>query len=234
MREPEPTPLRFGTDEMVLSGGIPAAAKICLVALLVLLPLGKFGYDRWNASSPAPASGGDPFLAVGEGGWSTEWASDVAGSQLGRQLTLYRPSARLANYRVDFEGRIQRGGLGWVFRASDSANYYATKIRLDREGAAFRATLVRWAVIDRKPGPATEKRISLPAGAETIYRVRMDVAGPKFTFYLQDQAVDMWTDQRLKTGGFGFMNDRNEQGQILRVRMSYPEGAGNRNRASSP
>ena len=56
----------------------------------------------------------------------------------------------------------------------------------------------------------------------------MDVQGPRFTFYIQDQAIDFWTDQRLKAGAFGFMNDRTDQGEVLRVRVSFSNGGANR------
>jgi hypothetical protein len=164
-------------------------------------------------------------LVLEEEGWSTEWASDKAGSALGRQLSLYRPLAGPADYRIDFEGRIQRAGLGLVFRAVDSANYYAAAIRPD---AAGQLALSRFAVIKRVQEPGVEKRLPVTYQMGAVYRVRIDVRGPRFTLFIQDRQVESWSDHRLKAGSFGFMNDRNDHGEVVRVRMSYLEGGASR------
>src|SRR5438552_11779225 len=51
--------------------------------------------------------------------WITEWASDAAGSRRARQITLYRPSATLSDYQMQFTGQIESKALGWVFRARE-------------------------------------------------------------------------------------------------------------------
>ena len=37
--------------------------------------------------------------------------------------------------------------------------------------------------------------------ADTVYQVRLDVSGDKFTTYVQGKLVDYWTDNRIKLGG---------------------------------
>src|SRR5262249_47984289 len=99
----------------------PAAAAL-------LAPL-LWGAMRWTEQHVAPAT--DPAAAareMGGAGWMSEWASDPTGSSRGRQISLYRPSMRMSNYRLEFTGRIEKKSLGWVFRASDSRNYYAGKL----------------------------------------------------------------------------------------------------------
>ena len=69
-------------------------------------------WTRYTAAPPAQASA--PGVAMGESGWVTDWASDETGSRRGRQITLYRPSLRLSDYRLEFLGEIDRNALGWV------------------------------------------------------------------------------------------------------------------------
>jgi hypothetical protein len=51
-------------------------------------------------------------------------------------------------------------------------------------------------------------------------RVRLDVVGPAFTLYLQDNATGYWTDARLTTGGLGFFEEWNRAPQVNAVRIS--------------
>jgi hypothetical protein len=53
----------------------------------------------------------------------------------------------------------------------------------------------------------------------------LDVSGPRFTAYLGGEPVDFWTDNRLKAGAVGFMNEREERGATSSVRFSFPKGA---------
>jgi hypothetical protein len=52
---------------------------------------------------------------------------------------------------------------------------------------------------------------------DTVFDVRVDVHGARFTTYLQGQQVDSWTDDQLKTGGAGFLNEREERGTVKSV-----------------
>ena len=45
---------------------------------------------------------------------------------------------------------------------------------------------------------------------DTLYRIRFDAVGDRFTTYVQDQKVDEWSDDRLKTGGIGLYSERGE------------------------
>ena len=69
-------------------------------------------------------------IMVGEGGWVEGWAGDPTGLHAGRQITIYRPSLKLSDYRIEFQGQIDTKSIGWVFRAADPENYYAMKLQL--------------------------------------------------------------------------------------------------------
>ena len=51
--------------------------------------------------------------------------------------------------------------------------------------------------------------------------VRIDVFGPTFTLYLQDNAVEYWTDVKLTAGGMGFFEEWNRAPQVNAVRISF-------------
>src|SRR6476659_737778 len=101
---------------------------------------------------------------MGGAGWMSEWASDSTGSARGRQLSLYRPSMGMSNYRLEFSGRIERKSLGWVFRAVDSKNYYAGKLEAFPPGLAG----THLAVIQGIEGPHIQRMLPIAAGAATM------------------------------------------------------------------
>ena len=190
------------------------------VAAALLVPL-AWGALRWTGQHAAPAA--DPAAAsreTGGAGWMSEWASDPTGSSRGRQLALYRPSMRMSDYRLEFSGRIEKKSLGWVFRAVDSRNYYAGKLEAFSTGLA----VTHFAVIEGLEGPHIQRVLAMPAGAGTMFRVRLDASGPRFTISVQDQVVEDWDDGRLKRGGVGFLNEREERGQVASVHISFPKG----------
>lgn len=161
-------------------------------------------------------------VAVGEQGWSTEWASDAGGSRRGRQITLYRPSVGMTDYQLQFTGQIESKALGWVFRASDTKNYYAMKIENIRPGAM---ALTHFAVVEGRESSYSQRPLSIDARPGASYRVKLDVSGPRFTVLMGGEPVDFWTDNRLKAGAVGFMNERDERGATSSVQFSFPQGA---------
>ena len=150
----------------------------------------------------------------------SEWASDSMGSSRGRQLSLYRPSMRMSDYRLDFAGHIEKKSLGWVFRAVNSKNYYAGKLEAFSPGLG----VTHFAVIEGVEGPHIQRMLAMPAGAATMFKVRLDARGPRFTISVQNQIVEDWEDGRLKEGGVGFLNEREERGQVASVQISFPKG----------
>jgi len=156
---------------------------------------------------------------MGGAGWLTEWVSDKRGLALGRQISLYRPSLGMSDYRLEFIGRINRNSFGWVFRVEDMKNYYVGKV----SESAGRFTLTRFAVI--RGVERSRSRIILPLLATAgAVKVRLDARRSRFTIYLQNEVVDDWQDDRLMTGGVGFLNESNEQGQVDSVQISILKG----------
>jgi hypothetical protein len=195
---------------------LPLAVKIGAPLLLALL-VGVFLLGRGDTTS-ASTAGPATTSTVGEQGWVTEWASDTAGSRRGRQITLYRPSANLSDYHMQFSGQIESKALGWVFRARDTRNYYGMKIENDKPGSVL---YTRFAVVNGKESSVTQKRLPIQARVDTVYNVRLEVRGPRFSVYIQGEPVELWTDSRLKAGALGFMNEGDERGRTNSVRFSF-------------
>ena len=196
---------------------LPMAVKAGAPVLVVLaLSTLFFGHGR-NISA---SSAGAIESSVGEQGWLTEWASDEIGSRHGRQLTLYRPSANQSDYQMQFAGQIEKKALGWVFRVSDTKNYYAMKIENNNHGSVLYS---RFVVVNGRQGDLTQKPLQIAARPDTTYNVRLEATGPRFSVYIQGEPVDLWTDSRLKTGALGFMNETEESGRTNSVRFTFPD-----------
>ena len=193
---------------MAVKSGVPALLALSLGAFL----MGHSGTTLASSAATATAS------TVGEQGWVSEWASDAAGSRRGRQITLYRPSALLSDYQMQFTGQIESKALGWVFRARDTNNYYGMKIENDKPGSVL---YTRFAVVNGRESSVTQKRLPIQARVDTAYNVKLEVRGPRFSVYIQGEPVELWTDSRLKVGALGFMNEGNERGRTNSVRFSF-------------
>ena len=184
--------------------------------LLILAAAVYWGGQRRPAADEAAAS----TMEMGSAGWISEWASDRTGSARGRQISLYRPSMPTSDYRLEFIGRIERRSLGWVFRAADSKNYYAGKFEAAQPGSSP-LTITRFAVIKGVEGPHFQRVLAHSPGP---LKVRLEAKGSRFTVYLQNQVVEDWQDDRLKKGGVGFLNERDERGQVGSIQISFLRG----------
>jgi hypothetical protein len=197
---------------------IPMAVKIGLAVVLLIVAC----YFVFGKSGSTASSGGPAAVAVGEQGWSTEWASDTAGSRRGRQLTQYRPSVGMTDYQLQFVGQIESKALGWFFREADTKNYYGMKIENVRPGVM---AITHFAVVEGRESSNSQKIVGIDARPGAAYHVKLDVTGPRFTLYIGGEPVDFWTDNRLKAGALGFMNERDERGATSSVQFSFANGA---------
>jgi hypothetical protein len=196
---------------------------IGLAAIALLLVAGVAGYQRLRDHSSPEDSTIVSGVEMGGAGWITEWASDSTGSARGRQISLYRPSISMSDYRLEFLGRIDRRSLGWVFRAGDSSNYYAVKLEAVKPGAPP-LTITRFAVVHGFEGIHIQRTLRVNSSASDLLKVRLEARGPRFTVYVQNQVAEDWEDDRLKSGGLGFLNEREERGQIQSVQIAFPKG----------
>jgi hypothetical protein len=122
---------------------------------------------------------------------------------------------------MEFLGQIEKKSMGWVYRAADLDNYYASKIVLTKNGAMPGAVIERYAVIKGKVFSLARRPMPIQVRNDMLYRVRMDVRGDGFTLTVQGQVVDYWSDNRLKTGGVGFFSAKGDQSSLRWVEISH-------------
>lgn len=217
--------------------------RLVLVMVLVALAVGlasRVGKSAWirgaqrammsRMSQRAEIDIQDDFRSrlsrwTGAPGWANTWTYDRAGFARPGRLALLAGSLPLADYRLEFLAQIDKKAVAWVFRASDTRNYYAMKLVESKAGLAAVYSLVRYAVI----GGHERLRIQLPlpvaATAKTMFRVRQEIRGTEFTTYLDGKIVDTWSDASLARGGVGFFADPGEAAYIRWVDVARNDDA---------
>ncbi|MDX2151866.1 MAG: hypothetical protein SFV54_14095 [Bryobacteraceae bacterium] len=205
---------------------IPMAAWAGAAILAILLTAGYLVFKPGSVKKPKQTDVAVAApIAMGGVAWLQETPEGSSARERGLQFSLYRPSMALSDYRVEFEGEVESKGLGWVMRFKDSKNYYAMKIQTSRPGDAHGAVFVRYAVVGGEEVDRFELPLAHKVRAGSKVKVRVDAKGPRLITSVQGQAVNEWSDTKLKTGGFGFLNTREERARIVQVRLSFFKGA---------
>ncbi len=155
------------------------------------------------------------------GDLSTAWSFDQTGFVKPGALALYRPSLRLNDYDAQFLGLIDKKALSFVARAQDFDNYQVIKLALSDPGPLPTLKVVRYAVVDGKPGHKTETVAPINARPDMLYRVDLNVHGDTFLLVLQGIVADSWTEPRLTHGGIGFFAGRGEQSRLRWVQVTH-------------
>jgi len=227
----EESVFNFGASQLA-NPSFAGSLKVKLGIAIVLLIGACSFWLGWGGKSSKPAANGTisadgsgPSIIIGEGGWVEGWAGDPSGLHTGRQITIYRPSLKLSDYRIEFQASIETQSIGWVFRAADPDNYYAMKLLTVSSGLSPRVALFKYLVLNGRQTQVGRVPIDLTVQADTVFRVRTDVRGPQFSTYIQGRQVDVWTDDQLKAGGVGFLNEREERGKVKSVTLRYLNGA---------
>ncbi len=147
------------------------------------------------------------------GGRASDWNLTNGVMQPGN-LKIWKPSLKLTDYRMEFEGQIEKSAMSWAFRAPDMRNYYATKIVVKSRGALPSADIVRYAVFNGLERERTRLPLPMSIRPDTLYHVQVNIRGDQFITKVNGQVVDAWSDGRLKRGGIGFFNERGERSNI--------------------
>ncbi len=187
--------------------------------------------ERWqvfrqNIMNRAAISLADDFRAglgnwEGEGNWAQSWSYDDAGFVIPGALAIYRPSRHLVDYRFEFAGQIERGGISWIVRASDPDNYAAGRLVITRPGPMPEGAVIRYAVVDGKRGRVDRTPLPFQMRNGKMYRVRVDVRGARFTTYVDEALVEFYDEPRLKSGGVGFFRSRGEQARLRWISLTH-------------
>ena len=98
------------------------------------------------------------------------------------------------------------------------------KLTMVSTGVSPKVGLFKYIVVKGRQTQVGRVPIDIDVRNDTVFKVRVDVRGPKFSTYVQGQPVDVWTDDQLKSGGVGFLNERGERGRIKSVSIRYLTG----------
>lgn len=151
--------------------------------------------------------------------WPRSWSYSSDGFIHPGQLAIYRPSVPLADYRFEFMAQIETKSVDWVVRAKDADNYYALKFTVLQPGPRPLVAMVHYPVIGGHPGARVQTPLRMMIHANTPYRVSVDVKGNRYRAFIEDQEADVWTDDKLKTGGVGFFSDAGEHARVYWVKL---------------
>lgn len=200
----------------------PASARLALIAgLLAAIGGGIFLTTRGSSATRTavgPGSAGSDVVETGpalaaDAGWIQDWFTDPPRSRRARHVDVLRGSLTLRDFRLDFEGQIERQAIGWVFRANNKS-FYVEKVQIVKPGLQPEVALERFAVIDGNE--ETRHQVSLPIEAhlDTLYKIRLEALGSHFTTWVQDQKVDEWTDPRIGAGGVGLYYESGDSAML--------------------
>ncbi len=197
-------------------------------------PAITLGYSKEPHRAPSAESARSPVLAdvrleenfaSGCSNWVGEvadWRLDAAGARTG-SLALFTPSLELIDYEMEFLVRVENRSVVWVFRAVDTNDYYRAALRITPEGGH---EFIRSAVIAGVAEPAIGSPVSLPNNARTALAVRTSVKNKDFAVFVEGQAVDRWTDDRLPIGGVGFGSAPDDRARLYWLRLTYSGSPG--------
>jgi hypothetical protein len=135
-------------------------------------------------------------------------------------LRIWNRSTSLENYQLEFMGELEKKSLSWAFRATDSKNYYATKIMITKPGPLPNADLVRYVMMNGREWDRVQ--LPIPATLERggNYKVRVSVQDDRFITYLNGQVISSWSDKRLHRGGVGFFSEEDDPQKVEWVSLS--------------
>lgn len=191
--------------------------KLCIAVAVVAV----ISVPLWKQAPRPAASVIETSIAGGD--WLRE--SAVAGDPgvtQSRQLVLYRPALQSNDCRFEFDWTVASGDVGLIFRARDLGNYYAVRLKVFRPGSNPTFAAEYFGVYHFVESPHNEK-VMVFSKNDPVVHVRMDVFGPMFTLYLQNNAAEYWTDAQLVSGAIGFLEEWNRSAEVHGVRISFPQ-----------
>jgi hypothetical protein len=203
---------------------LPLWVKITAAAACVLLLTGGIWFFASHNRAEGPETMGIGSLSAGAG---PEWIENFSpDAKHPRTISVLRESAGLSDYTVEFSASVDVKALGWVFRAKDAANFYVARIEQEKTLGGTVAGFVYFPVVGGVPQEPKRSPVALPAVPGTVYKIRFEASGERFTAWIQDRKVEEWTDGRLLSGGAGLYSESGERALLQGGFRVIPETAG--------
>ena len=186
------------------------AAGAALVVVLAVVAFYAFPMKGTVSSASTSSSAASVSRdAIGAG---PDWIENFSPDALHpRTISILKSTGTYKDYRIEMEAQIDQKALGWVFRAKDAKNFLVGKIELQPTGISLNPTLIHYAVVNGVAEPRKQVPLGMVANAKTVYRLRLEASGNRFTAYVQDRKVDEWIDPRFPSGGAGLYSDKGER-----------------------
>jgi hypothetical protein len=151
-------------------------------------------------------------------GGVADWKVDIAGVRTGT-LALYVPTLDLNDYDLEFLTRIDGRSVNWVVRAAGADSHLHCKVSAIEGGQLeFSRAVVQGGVAETAVVSSTR----VPGKPRATFTVRMSAAGPIFSISIDGKTIDSWVDDRLATGGIGFMGAADDRARLYWVRVTSP------------
>lgn len=173
-------------------------------------------------AAAAPEAKAVRFEEHFDAGWDNwvggvaDWKVDIAGVRTG-SLALYLPSLELNDYDVEFLTRIDTHSVNWVVRAAGAESHVLCTVTAVEGGQLeFSRAVVEGGVAEAPVRSATRAS----GKQRTTFTVRMSVAGPVFSIMIDGKTIDTWVDDRLATGGIGFLGAADDRARLYWLRVS--------------
>lgn len=138
-------------------------------------------------------------------------------------LRIWSDSRSLADYRFQFEGRIENTSVNWAIRAGDHRNYYATKLMLSGRGNSRSTELVRFSMIGGKETRRVRLPLPITLDDKAFYNYEIRAVGDRFVTIVGGRVIDTFRDPRLRSGGVGFFSEGSERASIRWAKVSVGE-----------
>ena len=163
------------------------------------------GFSRWDGGDAGPKS----------------WTRDSGRGARPNSLALFKPSAGMTRYRLEFSGDVQKNGISWAVRASDPLNYQALQITETKKGSVRQLWFTRYKVVAGKEGPRTQVPLQILLPAQSLWLVRMETIGESSTLWVENQIANSWSEAGAATGGsIGFFAGKGDQYVLKKVRIT--------------
>ncbi len=138
-------------------------------------------------------------------------------------LRIWSDSKKLADYRFQFEGRIENTSVNWAIRAGDHRNYYATKLMLSGRGDSHTTELVRFSMIGGKETRRVRLPLPLTLDDKAFYQYEIRALSDRFVTIVGGRVIDIFHDPRLRSGGVGFFSEGSERSSIRWAKVTVGE-----------
>jgi hypothetical protein len=176
--------------------------------------------DRASYQAGDDFRGGMESWTGSNSSYKPRWERNADGYVRPSELALFTPSLKLADYRFDFFGQVEKKSLSWAVRAKDPENYYAMKVKVLEAGLRPIIAVVHYPVVGGKAGRHVETPLNVMVHNNRPFQVSVNVKGNRFSASIEGEEVDSWSDDSLPSGGVGFFADAGESARLYWMKVT--------------